>query len=57
MCHERYLRRRREADESREIWREFESTQPVGDPEAPQPEAATEQEATEASEAIAISER
>jgi hypothetical protein len=57
MCHERYLRRRREADESREIWRDFESTQPVGDPEAPQPEAATEQEATEASEAIAISER
>jgi hypothetical protein len=55
MCHERLLRRRREADESREVWRDFESTQPVGDPKAP--EAVTEPELAEAGEAIAVSER
>jgi hypothetical protein len=34
MCHDRYLWRRRHADEeSREIWQDFESTTPVSDPE------------------------
>jgi len=35
MCYERYLRRRREEDdESREIWREFDRTTPISDPQA-----------------------
>jgi hypothetical protein len=36
MCYdERYLRRRREADEeSRAIWREFDRTTPISDPQA-----------------------
>jgi hypothetical protein len=33
MCHERWMRRRTEADESRELWREFDRTQPVTEPE------------------------
>ena len=43
MCHERFLRRRRrEVEESRELWEDFERTQPVVDPEPPAkvPEAA-----------------
>jgi hypothetical protein len=52
MCHERYLRRRREADESREMWRDFEPTRPVADPDGP-PEV-TEPERTEAQQEIAI---
>ena len=55
MCYERYLRRRREADESRDIWQEFERTQLVGDGEPP--EEVTEPEPTEAREAIAGSQR
>jgi hypothetical protein len=36
MCYERYLRRRvEEAEESREIWKDFERTQPVAEPEPP----------------------
>ncbi len=36
MCHERFLRRRRrEVEESRELWEDFERTRPVGDPEPP----------------------
>ncbi len=36
MCHERFLRRRhREAEESRELWEDFERTRPVVDPEPP----------------------
>lgn len=36
MCHERYLRRRRrEAEESRDLWEDFERTQPVAAPEPP----------------------
>jgi len=55
MCHERLLQGRRDADESRELWRDFESTQPVDDPKAP--EAVTEPELAKAGEAIAVSER
>ena len=55
MCYERYLRRRQEAEESREVWQDFERTQPVGD--APTPEAAAEPETAEEREAIAGSER
>jgi hypothetical protein len=50
MCHERYLRRRREADESREMWQEFAQLQRIDDPEAPdevtQPNPAEERETT-----------
>jgi hypothetical protein len=38
MCNEYYLRRRREAEESREMWRDFTETRPVDDPEAPEPQ-------------------
>jgi hypothetical protein len=55
MCYERYLRRRREADESREIWHDFKQTRPVADPDGP-PEV-TEPEHTDAREEIAIAER
>jgi hypothetical protein len=46
MCHEWYERRRREADESREMWRDFARTQAVRDPEPP--DEVTEPEPTEA---------
>jgi hypothetical protein len=55
MCHERYLRRRREADESHEMWHDFEQPRRVADPDA-RPEV-TEPERTEAQEEIAIAER
>jgi hypothetical protein len=55
MCHEYYLRRRREADESQEVWRDFERTRPVSDPE-PTVEV-TEPEPAEAREAVVTSER
>jgi hypothetical protein len=55
MCYERYLRRRREADESWEIWRDFERTRTVSDAE-PREEAA-EPEPSEVREAIAGTER
>jgi hypothetical protein len=49
------LRRRREADESHEMWHDFKQTRPVAVPDAP-PEV-TEPERTEAHEEIAIAER
>jgi hypothetical protein len=55
MCNERYLRRRREADESRAIWQDFERTQPVDDPEPPA--EVTESEPTAVREAIATPEQ
>jgi hypothetical protein len=55
MCYERYLRRRREADESWEMWRDFERTRAVSDPE--QREEASEPEPTEVREATAGTER
>ena len=55
MCYERHLRRRREADESREIWQDFEQTRPVADPARP-PEV-TEPERSDVREEIAIAER
>ena len=50
MCYERYERRRREAEESRAIWRDFERTTPISEPEPrdveeperPEPERAEE---------------
>ncbi|HYZ29841.1 MAG TPA: hypothetical protein VE570_12340 [Thermoleophilaceae bacterium] len=33
MCYERYRRRRREDEESRAIWQDFERTTPISEPE------------------------
>ena len=55
MCNEHYLRRRREEQESREIWQEFGRTRPIADPEPPAD--VTEQETTEVREAVAQPER
>ena len=55
MCYERYERRRREAEESREMWRDFARTTPVRDP-AP-PDEVSEPEPTEAREAVTSPER
>jgi hypothetical protein len=55
MCHERYLRRRREADDSSELWQDFARTQRVDDLEPP--DEVTEPEPTEEREAIATPER
>jgi hypothetical protein len=55
MCYERYLRRRREADESREIWHDFAQTRPVADTN--EPPDVTEPERTDAQEEVAIAER
>ena len=55
MCYERYLRRRREADESQAMWHDFEQTRPVAEPD--EPPKVTEPEHTEAQEEIAIGER
>jgi hypothetical protein len=55
MCNERYLRRRREADESREIWQEFVRTETIDDPEPP--DEVTEAEPSEVREAIGTPER
>jgi hypothetical protein len=33
MCYERYLQRRREDEETRAIWQDFERTTPISDPE------------------------
>jgi hypothetical protein len=55
MCYERYLRRRRQADESQEIWQEFDRTRPIADPE-PVPDV-TPPEPTEAKEEVALPER
>ena len=51
MCHERYLRRRCEADESREMWQDFARVQPVDEPQPP--DEITERELTKEREAIA----
>ena len=56
MCHEHYLRRRRqEAEESRKLWEDFERTEPVADAE--QPAEAAEPERSRAREEITPSER
>ena len=54
MCYERYLRRRREADESHELWRDFAETRPVDDP---QPREVTEPERAEAREEVGSADR
>ncbi len=55
MCNEYYLRRRRESDESRAIWHEFEGAQPVDEPELPV--EAAEPEPSELRDAVATAER
>ena len=55
MCYDRYLRRRREADESKSVWEDFERTRPIADPE-PAPDV-TPPEPTEAHEESTVSER
>jgi hypothetical protein len=55
MCYERHLRRRREEDESREIWHDFEQTRPVADP-TDRPKSRSP-EPTDVREEIAIAER
>jgi hypothetical protein len=55
MCYERYPQRRREADESHEMWHDFEHTRPVADPDAP-PEV-TDPERPDAQKEVAIAER
>jgi hypothetical protein len=35
MSYERYLRRRRQDTESREIWQDFDRTTPISEPERP----------------------
>ena len=52
MCHDRDLRRRREADESQSVWQDFERTRPLADP-GPPPEVTPPEPAEE----IAVSER
>ncbi len=56
MCHERFLRRRhREVEESRELWEDFERTQPIADPEPPA--EASEVERADGREEITTPER
>lgn len=56
MCHERYLwRRRHESEESRELWEDFERTQPVADAEPPA--EVNEGEHDKAREEVTTSER
>jgi hypothetical protein len=57
MCHERYWRRRRreEADESREIWADFDRARLIADLE--QPQEVTEPGRTELREEISTAER
>jgi hypothetical protein len=55
MCNERYLRRREDARESREIWQDFVRTEPTEDPE--RPGDVTEPDPTDAREAIGAPER
>jgi hypothetical protein len=55
MCHERYLRRRREdAEESRAMWWEFDRTTPISDPQA---EEVAEPELTQPERAETAAER
>lgn len=54
MCYERWLRRRREADESEALWQDFERTRPIADPEPPPDVPGPEQ--AEAREETAVSE-
>jgi hypothetical protein len=54
MCYERYLRRRREAEESQEMWRDFTETRPIDDPE---PREVTEPERAEAPDEVASADR
>jgi hypothetical protein len=56
MCYERWMRRRdREAEESRDVWRDFERTTPIADPDVPAER--TEPEPAEAREEVATADR
>jgi hypothetical protein len=56
MCYDRYLRRRREDEESREVWREFERTTPISEPE-PKDAKEPEREEPERAEELTATER
>jgi hypothetical protein len=56
MCYERYLRRRQEDDESRAIWRDFERTTPISEPE-PREAPEAERSEPERAEDLTASER
>jgi hypothetical protein len=55
MCHERYLWRCRDAEESREMWQDFLRSWWVDEPQPPK--APAEPEPTEVREAVATPER
>jgi hypothetical protein len=56
MCYDRYLRRRRdEAEKSDDLWKDFERTRPVAEPEPPA--EFTEAERAEAHEELTQPER
>jgi hypothetical protein len=55
MCYERFMRRRRQAEESQSIWQEFEQTRPIADTEPP-PDV-TAPEPTEANQEVVVTER
>jgi hypothetical protein len=52
MCYERY-RRRQEDEETRAIWRDFERTTPISDPEPPEVEEPERSEPERPEEVIA----
>jgi hypothetical protein len=58
MCYEKYLfrRHRREDEESREIWQEFDRTTPISEPEPPEVEE-PERSAPEWAEELTASEQ
>ena len=53
MCYERYLRRRREDEESRAIWQDFDRTTPISEPEPAEVEEAERSEPDHAEELTA----
>jgi hypothetical protein len=56
MCYERWMRRRdREAEESRDVWRDFERTTPIAD--ADRPAEPAEPTTAEAREEVVSAER
>jgi hypothetical protein len=56
MCYERWMRRRdREAEESPDVWRDFERTTPIADPDPPAQPA--EPVPTEAREEVVTADR
>ena len=56
MCHERYRRHRRQDEESRAIWQDFERTTPISEPE-PREEPEPERTEPERADDLTASER